>query len=362
MDLLIFLIVLSILVVVHEWGHFMMARRVGIKVEKFSIGFGPKLISRILGGTEYMLCLIPLGGFVKLAGDERAQCKGKPEEFFSHSVGHRACVIAMGPIVNFIFAYICFYAIFVTGFPMLPATVGKVMTGYPAEMAGLREGDQILQIDSVTPKSWEDVQTYITRSQQPSLRIRLLRGQEQIEKIVIPQEKSIPNIFGQEDRVRVIGIQPKAEVIFLKYSWQESFSKAFDQIVGIITLTFRALFHVFTGTMSAKDAFAGPIRIFDVIREAAAMGLASLIYIMGIISTSLAIFNLFPVPVLDGGHLFLLVLEKVRKRPLPINVEEGLTKVGLSLLMCLMLFVLYNDMLQVGWVEHIKGFVQSFKQ
>lgn len=359
MSLLIFIIVLSILVIVHEWGHFITAKAMGIGVEKFSVGFGPKLFSRMRHGTEFMICLIPLGGYVKLAGDERSACRGTPEEFFSHPPGHRAAVIAMGPLINFVFAYLCFYFIFMTGFPMLAPQIGKIMEGYPAAVAGLREGDRIIRIDSQPVGSWEDIQEYVMNSQGASLRVTLLRNGEELAKTVVPQERPVKNIFGQEERIRLIGIQPQAEIILVTFGAGESLGKAWDQLTGVVTLTFRALYHVVTGAMSAQEAFAGPIRIFDVIREAAEMGLSSLIYIVAVISTSLAIFNLFPVPVLDGGHLLLLAVEKIRRRPLSIRVEEGLTKFGFSLLMCLMVFVLYNDLLQVGWMEHLKGFVHA---
>src|SRR3989338_1159767 len=136
MNGLIFIAVLSILVLVHEWGHFIAAKSLGVKVQKFSMGFGPKLFSRFHNGTEFMVCAIPLGGFVKMAGDERSECEGKKEEFYSNPVGHRAIIVIMGPLVNFVFAFICFYITFIIGYPNLAARVGKIMEGYPAYTAG----------------------------------------------------------------------------------------------------------------------------------------------------------------------------------------------------------------------------------
>ncbi|MCR4338150.1 MAG: RIP metalloprotease RseP [Candidatus Omnitrophica bacterium] len=362
MSFLTFIVILSILVIVHEWGHYISAKSVGVKVEKFSVGFGPKLFSKMHDGTEFMVCAIPLGGYVKMAGDERASCKGNKEEFFSHPVGHRAFVVVMGPIINFVFAYLCFYLIFVIGYPMLAPKVGKVMEGYPAQMAGLEEGDEILQIDSQGIDSWENLQTYVTHSQSGSLTIKLRRSGEEVVKEIVPRRETMTNIFGQKETVSLIGIQPKEEVIFLKYGILESFGKAGQQLWNVTWMTYKSLYHVVTGGIPAKDALAGPIRIFDVIRSASHLGFSYLVYVMAIISASLAIFNLFPIPVLDGGHLFLMAIEKIRRRPISLKLEENLTKVGFTLLMCLMVFVVYNDIIQMGWIESLKNFVGKLKQ
>src|SRR3990167_6992755 len=137
MSLLIFILVLSILVLVHEWGHFIAAKKLGVKVQKFSIGFGPKLVSRVYNGTEFMVCAIPLCGFVKMAGDERSECKGTRDEFYAHPVGHRAIIVLMGPVVNFIFALICFYFTFLVGSPTLAPKIAKLLEKYPAAAAGI---------------------------------------------------------------------------------------------------------------------------------------------------------------------------------------------------------------------------------
>lgn len=356
MSLLIFLSVLSVLVIVHEWGHFITARSLGVKVEKFSVGFGKKLFSRTHDGTEFMVCAIPLGGFVKMAGDERSQCKGNPEEYYSHPPGHRALIILMGPLVNVIFAYVCFYFILVTGYPMLAPKVGKLVAGYPAEAAGIREGDRILQIDAKTIESWDDLQEYVMSSKGNAMTFRINRDNAEITKTVSPQQKKLKNLFGQEENVRIIGVQPAEELTFLKYGPVESIGKAADQIVKITVLTYKALYHVVIGSLPAKDALSGPIRIFDIISEAAKAGFSYLIYIMAVISANLAIFNLLPIPVLDGGHLLFLALEKIRNRPLTLKVEENLTKAGLGLLLMLMGFVVYNDIDQMGWLASLQNF------
>jgi len=361
MNLIIFILVLSILVIVHEWGHFITAKLLGVRVQKFSVGFGKKLCSWQRGGTEFLICAIPLGGYVKLAGDERSECKGSSDEFYSHPVGHRSLIVLMGPIVNLIFAYLCFVFVFLAGFPTIPAKVGKVMDGYPGQVAGLLAGDKIVQVNSQKITHWEEMQKAVMSSQGKPLALTILRENVETIKTIVPKEQTHKNIFGEQQRAWLIGIQPKDEILLIKYGLKESFVKAGQQIVSITTTTFKALSRVVTGGMEAKDALAGPIRIFDIVKNAAQMGLSSLVYIVGIISTSLAIFNLFPIPVLDGGHLFFMAIEKLRGRPLPVKVEEGMIKFGFTVLMCLMVFVFYNDIVEVGWIDRIKGVVQSLK-
>jgi regulator of sigma E protease len=360
MNLIIFLVVLSILVIVHEWGHFIAAKSLGVRVLKFSVGFGPKLFSRMHNGTEFMVCAIPLGGYVKMAGDERSECKGTRDEFYAHPVGHRAIIVLMGPMVNFAFALLCFYFTFLVGFPTLAPKIGKMMENYPAATAGLQVGDQVMQIDAKRIDNWDDLQQYVTTSQGQSLHFIIRRNGQTIEKDIVPEAKTGTNIFGQEESIRVIGIQPYEEVVFVKYGPGQALVKSVDQLVNVTVLTFKALYHVITGTMPAKDAFGGPIRIFDVIKGAAALGISYLVFIMAVISANLAIFNLFPIPILDGGHLLLQGIEKLRGRPLSVKAEEGLTKAGLALLLTLMVFVFYNDMEQAGWLQNIRGFWQKF--
>jgi len=361
MSLLVFIAILSILIIVHEWGHFITAKSLGVKVEKFSVGFGPKLFSTTKDGTEFMVCAIPMGGYVKMSGDERSNCKGTPDEFYAHPVWHRALIVLMGPIINFVFAYLCFYAIFVTGFPMLSPTVGNVMEGYPAMTAGLLEGDRILRINQKEINGWDELQETIVGSGDESLLFGIERDGTEMTVPISPQQRVVKNIFGQEAKISIVGIQPAGDITLLRYGVLESFVKAYQEVVKIVSMTLKAVYHVVAGSMPAKDAFAGPIRIFDVIKDAVTEGIAYLLYITAVISASLAIFNLFPVPVLDGGHLFFLLIEAVRRKPLPAKVEETLTKIGFSLLMCLMVFVLYNDFVEVGWLENIIGFFKGLK-
>ncbi len=358
MDFITFFIVLSILILVHELGHFIVAKRCGVKVERFALGFGPKLLSRIYDGTEFALCLIPLGGYVKMAGDERTQCKGEAQEFCSQPIGHRALIVLMGPVVNYALAYVCLVLVFLLGYPCLSNKIGEAMTGYPAETAGLKTGDRILRINGQPMDHWEDVQTYISTSQTDSLVVDVQRDHETLSLTIIPRKDVLENIFGQKENVRVIGIKPTDEMILLRYGFGQSLTNAFHRLWEVTWMTYKALYRMMTGAMSPKDTMTGPIGIFFIVQKAAALGFTYLVYIVGTISASLAIFNLLPLPVLDGGHLLFLGIEKIRGRALSQKTDDAINKVGMSLILCLALFVFYIDFKRFGWIEKIVGIWQ----
>ena len=360
MSVVIFIIVLSILILVHEWGHFVTAKSVGVKVERFSLGFGPKLFSFVREGTEFMVCAVPLGGYVKMAGDERSSCKGGVEEYYSHSVGHRALIVIMGPVVNYILAYLCLCLVFILGYPTLSPNIGDLKPNYPAQMAGLQKGDTIVQIGSKKIQSWEDVQKSISTSNEAQLNLSVLRDGQKIEKTIAPREDFLQNVFGQKEKVRVIGIVPEEKIVILKYGFVESIVKSFHHLSDVTVTTYKALYRMVTGAVPFKD-LTGPtgptglIGLFFIIQKASELGFTYLLYVVGVISASLAIFNILPLPVLDGGHLFLLGIEKLRRKSLPANIDDIISRVGISFILCLAFFVFYVDFVRYGWIDKIVG-------
>ena len=356
MGALVFVIVLSVLVIVHEYGHLATAKALGVRVERFAFGFGPKLFSFMRKGTEYAVCLIPLGGYVKMAGDERAECKGAREEFFSKPIGHRALIVLSGPIVNYVFAFLCFCIVFMIGYPTLGANVGEVVKGYPAEEAGLQAGDKIISIDALSVDSWEGVQGYISQSKKAQFTFLVERSNVSKTIVLNSLQENMENVFGQKIQTRVVGIKPKEDIILLKYGFFESVGKAGKKLVNITTTTYKALYLMITGAMSTKDGMTGPIGIFFIIKKAAELGFSYVLYIMAVISASLAIFNLLPLPVLDGGHLLFFGIEKLRGKPLSPKADEVIYKIGFSLIICLALFVFYSDFVRYGIFDKIMHF------
>ncbi len=356
MSVVIFLFILGILVIVHEWGHFISARFLGIGVDKFSIGFGPEIFSRKVKGTDFIVSAIPLGGYVKLAGDERSNCQGATNEFFSRPVWQRAVVVMMGPVVNFLFAYMCFFFLFsVTGYPIKDNQIGEVMPGMPAFESGLLAGDRIVKVNDQPIVKWVDLQAAVFASEGKAVQITLKRAEQQMVIGPITPVFETAMIDGKEQQYPVIGLKPSLQ----RYGLGRSFMESGKELWSVISMTADTLWKIVLGKESAKDKLAGPIRIFDVIKDASHMGFAYVIFIVAVISASLGFFNLFPIPILDGGHLMFFLIEWVRGRPLPLKVEEGFMRVGFSLLICLMVFVLYNDIVYMGWADSAIGFLKK---
>ncbi|MDP3143656.1 MAG: M50 family metallopeptidase, partial [Candidatus Omnitrophota bacterium] len=315
MNFLIFLIVLSILIIVHEFGHLVIAKLLGVRVEKFSLGFGPRIISFKRKFTEYSLSLIPLGGYVKLAGDSREEFKGSHWEYLAKPPGERAAIVFFGPVLNYFLAFLFFYIVFLIGYPTLSAKVGDLLDGFPAAKSGLLKEDTIIAVEGQRVSDWEEMQEAIRSKKEGTIEIVALRNKREMKFVITPRIEKLKNIFGQEESVRLIGIKPKDEFIKLKYNFADSFIMASKKLWMVTAVTFKALWRMLTGAMSFKESVTGPLGIFYLTSKAWELGISYLLQVMAILSASLAIFNVLPLPILDGGHLFLLAVEKIRKRP-----------------------------------------------
>jgi len=218
LSLVSFVFVLSILVIVHEFGHFIAAKRIGVRIEKFSIGFGPEIFGITKNGTRYLISAVPLGGYVKLAGEtEQDGIKGEKWEYMSRAVGERARIIFAGPLLNYIMAFFIFSFVFIIGNPTMTTKIGKVMPGYPAESAGLKPGDRILKINGKEVRYWEDVTNIVHTNKASQMRLFVQRDEELLDLIVAPKSQDIKTIFGSKKRVSLIGIMPGDEVVYVRY-------------------------------------------------------------------------------------------------------------------------------------------------
>ncbi|TAN60240.1 RIP metalloprotease RseP [bacterium] len=356
---LIFIFILSIMILVHEFGHFITARKLGIRVEKFSLGFGQKLLSYRKSSTEYSLCLIPFGGYVKLAGDSWQECKGGKHEFLGRKISDRFKVIFAGPALNYALAYLCFWMVNVVGYPNLTAKIGEVMQGYPAQEAGLLEDDTVISVDGNPVKYWQELQDIIRSKKAGQLDLEVLRNGDNILLSVGLRREGVKNIFGQEQKVNIIGIRPKGETVVAKHNIAEGFILAGKNLWNLTTLTLGAIGRMFTGTVSLKESVTGPLGMFYITSEAVRLGLSAVLHLMAVLSASLAIFNLLPLPVLDGGHIFFLGLEKIRGRHLSQKAEENITKIGFGLIMALAVFVFLNDLERFGALEWIMKIIKK---
>ncbi|MBU2541557.1 MAG: RIP metalloprotease RseP [Candidatus Omnitrophica bacterium] len=355
--MLIFLAVLSVLIIVHEFGHFIVARCLGIRVERFSLGFGPKLFSIKGKQTEYVICLIPLGGYVKMAGDSRESYSGKRYEFLARPLKDRAKVIITGPLFNYLMSFFCFWCIFFIGFPVLTTSVGGLLEDMPAKHAGIQIGDIITSIDGKDTQYWEDVASIIHDKEEGEVvNLGIVRDGEEINLTVGPEFKKTKNLLGEEVTIALIGISPSEETVKVSYGLFPALAKGTERLFDITSLTLQALSRMLLGSLSLRESVTGPLGIFFATNKAFEFGPAALLHVVAVLGVSLAIFNLLPIPLLDGGHLLFLLIERIRKKPLSDKTEELLNRASLALLLVLVAFVFYNDLIRYKVIEKIVEF------
>lgn len=354
--MVIFILILSVLIVVHELGHFLVAKRLGVKVEKFSLGFGPKLLSRQFGQTEYLVCAIPFGGYVKMAGDTPEEYQGHKDEYFAKKPGERARIVFAGPLFNYLLAFVCLWLVFILGFPRVTNKVGELIEGMPAVSAGVEKEDVIFAVDGVAVEFWDDLTKKIHAKAGQSVRLGIQRADRKLELEITPQDKSVETIWGKKVSVGLIGIRPSEEFVKVRYGVGKAFVKAGENLFQMTQMTLKAIFYLIVGTMSFKDSVTGPLGIFFITSNAAKIGFSAILHVVGILSMSLAIFNLLPLPILDGGHIMFMALEKLRRKPLTPKAEERLNNIGMSFLIILTVFIFCNDLVRYGYWDKVLTF------
>ncbi|GAB4344220.1 MAG: RIP metalloprotease RseP [Desulfobulbaceae bacterium] len=352
-SILSFIFVLGVLVFVHEFGHFLLAKLFRVRVLKFSLGFGGKLVGRTWGETEYLISAFPLGGYVKMFGEHQEEEIDPAEEdrSFSHKpVWQRFLIVAGGPVFNLLFAVVLFFGMFsVVGLPESVDTteIGKVAAGSAAEEAGIREGDVILSINDTRTDSWLDVSELIRESGGREITLVVERDGEELTITAIPRMEKITNIFGEEVGERfMLGITRSEAVSYEKTTIGGALRAACIQTWNLTYLTVMGIVKIIERVIPASE-LGGPIRIAELAGQQMEAGWINLLYFMGLLSVNLGILNLLPIPVLDGGHLFFLTIEGIRRKPLSDWAMEASQKVGIFLLVALMVFVFYNDILRL---------------
>ncbi|MBA3013358.1 MAG: RIP metalloprotease RseP [Proteobacteria bacterium] len=344
-----FIIVLGVLIFVHEFGHFITAKFFGIKVLKFSLGFGPKIIAKQIGETEYLLSALPLGGYVKMLGEqpnETVSAEMAGRSFAAKSVWKRFMVVLAGPISNLISAIVIFtVVILITGIPHpLPTTeIGEISPGSAAEQAGLKPGDIVVAIDGKAITSWSEVSESVKKSGGKELTVSIKRGAELIDATGAPTTSEVKNIFGEVVDTRfLLGISQKQSLRYEPATLSGAFIEGVEQTWFYIELTVLSLWKIIQRVIPASQ-IGGPIMIAQMAGQQMEAGWISLFSFMAVLSVNLGIINLFPIPILDGGHLVFFSIEALRRKPLTLRAQEILQQVGMFLLGSLMLFVFYND-------------------
>ena len=437
MSILIAIIIFSILIVIHEFGHFLAARQAGVKVEKFAIGFGPALVKIKGKETLFLICAFPLGGYVKLAGDARSECKGLKYEFLSKAAGIKMRVVFAGPLFNYLLALFLFWVIAFVGIPYQDAVIGGVLKDYPAYSSGLEEGDKILEVDGIKVENWRKASEAIHEAkgevalklerqgkdlaidvplreieatdkfgrqkkvfsagifpyqkaivgevleEYPASGAGLKKGDKilavdgvkvgnwvsmselihkakgqvalQIERegkkisLDVPvKQEEITNEDGEKESISLIGIAPLVETKTKRYGFPGAIYKGTELLLDLTANVVRGFWYIIKGDVSFRKGATGPIGIFYITSKVVKLGIIYIFQLMVLLNVSLAIINLLPIPILDGGHIVFFFVEKLRRKPLSEKIEDIYTRIGFVILGALVIFVFFNDSVKYG--------------
>ncbi len=351
-----FFFIISVIVFIHEFGHYYIARRCGVRVESFSIGFGKEIYGWTdKHGTRWKLSLFPLGGYVKMYGDygaastpdaaklKRMSAKQKSEAFHFKSLKQKAAVVSAGPLANFVFAIVILSVFFwAYGRPETTPEVGSIVKESAAEEAGLKVGDRILSISGSTITRFEDIREVASMHPDEALDLTYQRGDKVHTATITPRLSETTDIFGNKIRVGLIGIG-STKVEYRALNPLQAFPAAVIEVYNISANTLKAIGQILTGRRSS-DELSGILRIGQYSGQATTQGIAVILWFMAVLSVNLGLINLFPIPVLDGGHLMYYALEALKGRPLAEKFQEWGYRAGFAILMALMAFATYNDL------------------
>jgi regulator of sigma E protease len=339
---------LGVLIVFHEFGHFLFAKLSGVGVLTFSVGFGPKLWVKKKGETEYALSAFPLGGYVKMVGEdpeEEVKAVDLERSFAHKSLLKRTAIVAAGPGFNLLLAVFLLMLVFLFyGVPVLSNLVGAVEPDSPAAQAGIQKGDRIIAVNNQTVTAWEDLSSAIKQSGGQPLALRIQRTGQETTVAVQPRKKEVKNIFGELKEDWMIGIG--SQVSIEKGDPGLAISKAFVQTYEYSKLTLVGLYKMITREVSPRN-LGGPILIAQMAGQQAQEGIGSYLAFLAVLSINLGVLNLLPVPVLDGGHLFFFAIEAIIRRPVSLKYREKAQQVGIFLLLLLMIFAFANDIFRL---------------
>jgi regulator of sigma E protease len=374
--IIIFLLILSLLIFVHELGHFMMARRVGAKVEEFGFGFPPRIFGIRRGETIYSLNLIPIGGFVKILGED-GEDRDNPRSINSKSIWQRTQVFSAGVIMNFILAVALLSVGYAIGLPAIvdgnqndslknpKIQITEVVTDSPAAEAGIKVGDEIMKVENSAFSgsaeggqntkvesivNVEDVQNFVSEHKGEEIILTIKRGQEEINLSVVPREN-----FPDNEGSMGIGLAKTAIVSYPIHEAIYQGVKATINLTILIIVLFAKLIWGIITTGHLIFEIGGPVAIVSLTGDAAKMGLIYLLQFTALISINLAVINALPFPALDGGHLFFLAVEKIRKRPVSKKILNTVNNLGFTFLLLLMLVITVHDVMRLDLVDKIKG-------
>jgi len=368
-----FILALGPLIFVHELGHFLLAKFFGVRVEKFSLGFGPKLFGKKIGDTEYLLSAFPLGGYVKMFGEGgyieggevhtadgvdnipseqlplntlRELTEDEKQYSFAHkSVLSRIGIVIAGPLFNMLFAWLIFIILCMVGVPTVTTKIGEALKDRPAAKAGIQKGDVISAINNKPVYRWDQIAEGVAASKGQPLLLSVKRGAQQLSFTITPEPRVSKNLFGEKVDSFAVGVASAGEVITEYFGPLEALVKGTEQTWKVIELTFMSLVKM-AQRIVPMDSVGGPIMIADMAGKMAESGGTSFLAFIALISINLGVLNLLPIPVLDGGHLLFFFAELLFRRPVPQKIREYSQQIGMALLLGLMVLAFYNDIIR----------------
>ncbi|MDX2082825.1 MAG: RIP metalloprotease RseP [Rickettsiales bacterium] len=354
-----FIILISFIVFIHEFGHFFVARLCGVKIEEFSIGFGREIWGFFdKKNTRWKICLLPLGGYVKMYGDKNGasipdenaianmSLADKKISFIGKNVFQRFAIVAAGPVANFLLAIIIFTFLFrLNGLNTTLPIVGEVLKDSAAFEAGLKNGDKILAINQKEIKNFDEMRQIFSQSAEQKLVLQILRNEKVISITITPKFRINKNIFGEEEKIGMIGVTA-SQAAHQDLNLSASFIQANRETYQISLAIFKAIGELITGKRSVEE-LGGPIKIAKYTGKTVEMGILTVLWFVALISVNLGVMNLLPIPVLDGGHLFFYLIEMIRGKALSMNIQKIGFQIGLALVLTLMIFTTFNDIRQL---------------
>jgi regulator of sigma E protease len=361
-------VVLGVLIFIHELGHFVLAKRMGVTVLRFSLGFGRRIAGFTRGDTEYRLSIIPLGGYVKMLGEDSEEelTEEQKSGSFSHQpVRKRFAIVLAGPVCNFLLAIVLLTGIYTfAGVQEHMPVFGSVLAGSPAEQAGLKAGDKVLSIDGAAISTWEDLTDKIESSKEKPLSFQIARDEEVLTITVTPNVVEDKNLFGEPVKKMRIGVGISEKSTYRKinplYAGYYAVERTWEWSILFLTTIVKLI-----QAVVPLKALGGPIFIAQMAGQVSREGVVAFIGFMAFISVNLGVLNLLPIPILDGGHLFFFIIEAILGRPISPKKIEFALKVGLAALILLMVVVIYNDINRLDlhwiwdWIHRIRQLISS---
>jgi regulator of sigma E protease len=360
-----FLILITVVVFIHEYGHYYFAKKFGVGITDFSIGFGKEIFGwKDKSGTRWKICWLPLGGYVKFFGDRNVFSQSEQQQiinnydekdrnklFILKPLYQRSLIVAAGPLANFVLAILIFTIINIfVGKDITPALIDEVQDNGPAFVAGMQKNDKIIEIDSKKVESILQVSTFINMSTNSTIKFLVLRGDKEIPLLIKPNVTEGKDFFGNFEKKKIIGIKlspANNELVKKRLGLIQAFYFAAKEVWFVTISTLKYLGKIISGSGDFSQ-LGGPIKIAKITGQVTEYGLIPFLSIMGYISISLGLINLFPIPMLDGGHLMFYMFEKILGKPLSQKTQEGFFRIGLFLLFFLMFFVTINDLKDLG--------------